>query len=325
MSVGAEHPESLDDSADAPPTGSEHATRSSRSLERLSRKALKRLMDSERAGRLITRLVGPWVRESSRLTYLALGEVTRIHEGAATPATSAGQPLTRFERRVFSQNGEDGVLAELLRRVGAGSRWFVEFGTENGAEGNCVFLADVLGWPGLFIEGDECSYAALERRYSGNASVHTQRAVVSPDNVEELFARAGVPPEPAVLSIDVDGNDYWIWRAITSYSPRIVVIEYNSHWPLHRRWVQRYDPQRVWQADDYYGASLAAMRSLGEEKGYRLVHTELAGLNAFFVRTDLAGGLPEGDAVPQRAPNLHLKGGFHTTNPAPPPIIDLDA
>lgn len=260
------------------------------------------------------------------MTYLALDELVRRHTQGSVPAPSPQEPLTRFEHRVFSQNGEDGVLTELLRRVGVVSRWFVEFGIETGVEGNCVFLADVMGWSGLFIEPRQDAYMELHRKYSANPSVDTECALVQPENVEQLFAHGGVPAEPDVLSIDVDGNDYWIWQALTTYSPRIVVVEYNGQWPALERWVQPYDLERVWHGTDNYGASLGALRSLGEEKGYRFVHTELTGCNAFFVRDDLEAVLPAPDVVPLRASNYFLSGTGHPPHPEPAPrIIDLDA
>jgi hypothetical protein len=263
---------------------------------------------------------------SDRMIYLALGELVRRHGRGSAPAPSPEESLTRYEHRVFSQNGEDGVLSELLRRVGVVNHWFVEFGIEMGVEGNCVFLADVMGWSGLFLESQRDAFKELHRKYSANPAVHTKCALVRPDNIEQLFAEASVPTEPDVLSIDVDGNDYWIWQALTTYSPRIVVIEYNAQWPLHGRWVQPYDPDRAWQGTDNYGASLGALHSLGMEKGYRLVHTELTGVNAFFVRADLEAVLPAPEVVPLRSPNYFLSGTGHSAHPEPAPrIIDLDA
>ncbi len=263
--------------------------------------------------------------DSDRLIYIALDELIRRHASRSS-RPSPQEPLTRYEHRVFSQNGEDGVLAELLHRVGVVSRWFVEFGIESGIQGNCVFLADVMGWSGLFLEPNEDASNELRRRYAAIPAVRTQRAFVRPDNIEELLSQAGVPTEPDVLSIDVDGNDYWIWQALNAYTPRIVVIEYNSQWPLNARWVQPYDPERQWQGTDNYGASLGALRALGEDKGYRLVHTELTGVNAFFVRADLQAVLPASEIVPLRAPNFYLTGASHPAHPAPAPqIVDLDA
>ena len=263
---------------------------------------------------------------TDRTVYRALAELVERHGGGAHRAPDQTQSLTAYELRVFSQNGEDGVLAELLARVGTSNRWFVEFGIETGAEGNCVFLADVLDWSGLLIEPREDAFAALNRKYDANDRVTTLRALVQPNNVEQLFATAGVPAEPDILSIDVDGNDYWIWSALTSYRPRIVVVEYNAAWPRRARWVQPYDASRSWDGTDNYGASLGALRSLGESKGYRLVHTELTGNNAFFVRRDLDGVLPTPSAVPERAPSHFLSGEGHPPHPQPAPeIIDLDA
>ncbi|MEX2252921.1 MAG: hypothetical protein WD649_02105 [Thermoleophilaceae bacterium] len=261
----------------------------------------------------------------TRATYLALAELSRRHAGEPGPAADGGV-LTPSELRAFSQNGEDGVIAELVRRVGAPGRWFVEFGIEGGGEGNCVLLADVLGWSGLFIEPDEGGFTALERKYRPNRHVTTQQAAVTPENVEELFERSGVPAEPDVLSIDVDGDDYWIWSAIERHRPRIVVVEYNSALDPQRRLVQR-RAQSPGAADgsDAFGASLGALWALAAEKGYRLAHTELSGVNAFFVRQDVAHGLPPEDAVPQRPPNFDLAGGRPLSSPRKAEVLlDLD-
>jgi glycosyltransferase involved in cell wall biosynthesis len=268
--------------------------------------------------------------QTDRTLYLALAELERRHGTiSATPGADA-EPgeLTPFELRVFSQNGEDGVLAEILRRVGIGEqRFFVEFGVESGREGNCVYLADVAGWRGLFMDGDESFFAALQRKYRAAEHVVTTLAMVAPENVQELFAAAGVPSEPAVLSIDVDGADYWIWDAIEDYRPRVVVIEYNSALDPGRRLVQPADHEGGWDGSDYYGASLAAMRALGERKGYRLAHAELSGVNAFFVREDLAAGrMPDAAEVPLRgAPNYFQRGIRHPPDTDRRRYLDLDS
>ncbi len=237
--------------------------------------------------------------------YRALSELAARH-GALDGSAS---DLTPYELKLFSQNGEDGVIAELLRRCGEGTRWFCEFGSGPGLEGNCVFLADVLGWSGFFAEADPEAYAGLERKYTGNPRVTTVQQRIGADNVEQAFAAASVPSEPGVLSIDVDGPDYWIWEALSSYRPRIVVIEYNATLPPGRRLVK---PREVaaepWDATNYFGASIEALRSLGESKGYRLAHTDLTGTNAFFVRDDLGADLPDPATVPLRAANYLLAG-----------------
>jgi hypothetical protein len=251
--------------------------------------------------------------DRSRGVYPALAELAGRYRGV-----SDLPDLTAFELRVFSQNGEDGVLAEILRRIGVGEQAFVEFGIQDGTEGNTVFLAQVLGWRGAYLEADDTAFAALDRRYAANPRVRTIHAAVEPDTVEDLFAQAAVPEEPDVVSIDVDGNDYWIWRALDRFRPRVLVIEYNGALDPGSRRVMPYTPGHRWDHTSGYGASLGALEDLGEEKGYRLVHTELAGVNAFFVRADLAGELPSGAAVPRRSANHALMGLDHPPPRSPP-------
>jgi hypothetical protein len=136
-------------------------------------------------------------------------------------------------------------------------------------------------------------------------------ARVHPDNIDALLGDAEVPSELDVLSIDVDGIDLWIWNAITVVSPRVVVIEYNSALDPAVALTQPLEPEVAWDGTDYFGASLAALHRVAERKGYRLVHTDVAGVNAFFVRSDLAGAFPAQADVPVRAPNYFFSGGGH--------------
>jgi hypothetical protein len=251
------------------------------------------------------------VSSDARDAYASLALLAdRYASHGQRPARPPGPDLAPFELRVFSQNGEDGAIEEVLRRVGTGGGGFVEFGVGTGVEGNCVFLASVLGWAGLFMEADPDLFATLDARYEGFRGVRTVRAQVGPENVDALLADHAPSPEPDVLSIDVDGIDYWIWRALRA-RPRLVVIEYNAHLGPQAELVQPLEPRVAWDGSDHFGASLAALRALAAAKGYRLVHTDLAGVNAFFVRADLAGPFGPEEAVPARAPNYFLAGGGH--------------
>lgn len=259
--------------------------------------------------------------EADRALYLTLAELRRRRLETGVEASA----LTAYELRAFSQNGEDGVLAEIFRRISVTNRFFIEFGIESGREGNCVYLADVEGWDGLFIEADPALFAELQTKYRATPAITTTCARVMTGNVERLFADAGAPLEPDLLSIDIDGQDYWIWEAIRAYTPRVVVIEYSSLLDPARRLVM---PQSGsgWDGTTYTGASLGALEALAAAKGYRLVHTELAGLNAFFVRAELAEGLfPDNRHVPRRAqPNYFLGGFQHPPDPANRAFVDLD-
>lgn len=209
--------------------------------------------------------------------------------------------LVSFERKVRSQNGEDGIIAALFGSIGTTNRYVVDFGVEDGSECNGAHLLRDLGWHGLLIEGDDRSFAALSERYSGNDSVELEHAYVTAENVGRIFAAHKVPVELDLLSIDVDGNDYWIWKALNDYQPRVVVIEYNASHPPPERWVMAYNPQHRWRGDNYFGASLASLTALANVKGYALLATDSCGVNAFFLRRDLLALGPFPERMPEQA------------------------
>jgi hypothetical protein len=198
--------------------------------------------------------------------------------------------LRGFERKVYSQQGEDGIIEEIFRRIGTTTRFFVEFGVESGVECNCARLAKKDGWAGLFMEANPADFAKLVENYRGHPAVRCEETRVTAATVEALFAEFGVPAEFDLLSIDIDGNDYWVWQALTSYRPRVVVIEYNPFHLPPKKWVMREDPSFRWGKTTYFGASLAALDALGRRKGYTLVGTDSHGVNAFFARDDCLGG-----------------------------------
>jgi hypothetical protein len=197
--------------------------------------------------------------------------------------------LRAAEFRVFSQNGEDGIIQEIFRRIGTRSRYFVEFGVETGEQCNCALLARERGWAGLFLELHPQMFEQLQANYRHLPSVRCVRSRVTSANVEALFSEASVPEEFDLLSIDIDGNDFWVWRAVEKYRPRVVVAEYNAFYPPPRRWVMQENDDYCWNGTSYFGASLASLVALGRAKGYTLVGTDTSGVNCFFVRDDCLG------------------------------------
>ena len=195
--------------------------------------------------------------------------------------------LRAFERKLYSQNGEDGIIKELLRRVGVKHRYFVEFGVETGVECNCARLAREEAWAGLFLEASPELFPHLQENFRALPAVHCQQAAVTSQNIEDLLAAHQVPVDFDVLSIDIDGNDYWVWKAIQRWQPRLVVIEYNPAYPPPTRWVMQEHFDHRWDQTDYYGASLTSLALLGRHKGYTLVACDSRGVNAFFLRTEL--------------------------------------
>ena len=110
---------------------------------------------------------------------------------------------------------------------------------------------------------------------------------VTAENIENLFQKYNVPKNFDLLSIDIDYNDYWVWKSIIHYVPRVVVIEFNSSVPPNESKVVPYDPDASWDGTNYFGASLLALSNLGTKKGYTLVGCDNNGVNAFFCRSDL--------------------------------------
>jgi len=188
--------------------------------------------------------------------------------------------LQRYERCWYSQNGEDGILEAIFSRIGVTNRFCVEFGVENGRECNSRYLIERKGWQGLRMDGGEHAEVV--------GTVH--REFITAENIVALFRKYGVPQEFDLLSIDIDGNDYWVWRAIEGYSPRAVIIEYNSSIRPEESRTVPYQPDFQWDGTNYFGASLLALAKLGRSKGYTLVGCDSQGANAFFVRDDLVAG-----------------------------------
>ncbi len=202
--------------------------------------------------------------------------------------------LEPYGYKVYSQNDEDGIIHEIFKRIGTTNKIFIEFGVQNGLESNCHLLL-FYGWSGLWIEGSEdfCKEIGIRfRPVIEKGQLKVANCFITKDNINEIFIREGFSGEIDLLSIDIDGNDLYVWEAIDVINPRVVVIEYNGKFPPDLEWKQAYDPSHVWHVGtDWQGASLKSYEILGRNKGYQLVGTDLRGCNAFFVRRDLAGDL----------------------------------
>jgi len=237
--------------------------------------------------------------------------------------------------KLFSQNEEDGIIHAIFDTVGDGSRRFVEIGAGTNG-GNSGFLASECGWSGMMLEASSRRTDRLKMRFEpmGVACLTDWAAC---ENINDLIRDSGCEGEIDLLSIDIDGNDYWIWEAITACSPRLVIIEYNSLFGPDRAVVVPYDAEfdrhRFVEAAEgghyYFGASLQALSRLAEQKGYRLVVTEPRGVNAFFLRNDVGQEIPACD--PSSAYRMLVKYGrrghdlFEYISEHDLPLIDLDA
>ena len=195
--------------------------------------------------------------------------------------------------KVYSQNDEDGIIEEIFNRIGTTNKIFVEFGVQNGLECNSHYLLHK-GWTGLWLEGDEKSCAEINARFFPvikTAQLKIKQAFITKNNINHLIANSGFVGEIDLLSVDIDGNDYYVWQAINVVKPRVVVIEYNAKFPPNHFWKQAYNENHRWDGSDWHGASLKALETLGKQLGYQLVGTNISGVNAFFVKQELAEDL----------------------------------
>ncbi len=232
------------------------------------------------------------VAQFSRIdTLLRVQARMEVQALLAQPQFADPKRLERFGFKVFSQNDEDGVIQEIFRRIGTANKAFFEFGAGNCLESNCAYLA-LQGWSGAWVDGN-LSYVQQGREFFNQQvqelKVTITQAMITVENINQVAKGMKLPDEIDLLSIDIDGNDYYVWEALTVLRPRVVVIEYNASFPPPAKLVQAHDPERTWNGTSYFGASLKALTEMAGSKRYTLVGTNLPGVNAFFVRTDLVG------------------------------------
>ncbi len=199
--------------------------------------------------------------------------------------------LNRYERQIFSQGGEDGIIEEIFKRIGTTNKYFVELGIGNGLENNTAYLL-LNHWSGLWLDRSSKKINLILQKFQSlieHNKLMVKQAFVTAENIETLLQELNAPKEFDLLSIDIDGNDCWVWQVINKFSPRVVVIEYNASLGPQLEWAMEYNSQNAWDHSLYFGASLKAIEKLGQSKGYKLVGCELTGNNAFFIKENLVG------------------------------------
>lgn len=204
--------------------------------------------------------------------------------------------LTANRFGILSDSDEDGITLAIFREAGVSNSRFVEIGCgANG--GNSGFLARELGWSGLMVDQNLEMVAIARARFNAER-VNVVQSWVTRETVNDLLEEHGAVGEIDLLSIDIDGNDYWVWEAIEACSPRLAIIECNERFGPDRAVAVPYDPDFERHRDSriYYGASLAAMVHLGRRKGYRLVAMEPYGPNAYLLRDDIAPAIPAAES-----------------------------
>jgi hypothetical protein len=222
--------------------------------------------------------------------------------------------LLRYAAQVTSQNGEDGMINEIFRRIQHTNRIFVEVGMGDGSENNTAFLL-TQGWRGFWIDGNKDFLRNIEQRTDlAGGCLRGMSTFVTKENITPIFSQLNIPAEFDLLSIDIDQNTYHVWEALHGFRPRVVIVEYNSSVPPDIDWKVNYAPDRVWDGTNNFGGSLKAFEILGRKLKYSLVGCDFIGANAFFVRDDIVADnfaqpfTAENHYEPPRYSLLHRRG-----------------
>jgi FkbM family methyltransferase len=184
--------------------------------------------------------------------------------------------LSKYEHRIFSQNGEDGITLEIINRLNIKNGFYVEFGTQNAEECNTRILREKYNWNGLLMDG---SYE--------NNNINLKKEFITRENIINLFVKYDVPNKFDLLSIDIDFNDFYVLHKILqNYQIDIIILEYNAYFYEDEDAIIKYDPTGSWDGSNYFGASLLSYYKLLNKFGYVLIYTEKKGVNAFFVKNE---------------------------------------
>jgi len=229
------------------------------------------------------------------LTNESLNERVLLNQGKILEelySIKKAENLSEYEWGVFSQWGEDGIIQFLIREVEIQNKTFIEFGVEDFSESNCRYLLISSDWQGFVIDGSDENIRQLQNSYFyWRHDLQSMAAFVDKENINELLKKSDFNRDLGILSVDIDGNDYHILKAINVFEPRIIISEFNPYFGTERAVSVPYDPKfcrtEKHYSNLYFGASIRAIEFVLNEKGYTLIGTGMTGSNAYFVRNDL--------------------------------------
>jgi len=201
-----------------------------------------------------------------------------------------------YEFKVFSQWGDDGIIQYLINIVSLPHKTFIEFGVQDYSESNTRFLLMNNNWKGLIMDGSSQFVESIKRaHYYWKYDLKAKTAFVTAENINKLIEEEKFEKDVGLYHIDIDGNDYWVWKATTIINPVIVIVEYQSLFGFERAITIPYKPDfyrtAVHHSNLFYGTSLLSLCDLADEKGYNFVGCNSSGNNAYFVRKDKIGSL----------------------------------
>ena len=240
-------------------------------------------MDDQATQRMLGEMLA-YVRRNNG--YLARAEIDALLAGISADK----KRLEPFGFKVYSQSDEDGIIEEIFNRLSIDKGTFIEIGVENGLQCNTLYLIHK-GWQGCWVEGNANQQPYIMEKFRSIIPnrLRPHFRIVTAENINSIIGQ--IHPDHSeldFLSIDIDGNDIYILESI-DIRPKVLCVEYNAKFPARVSKQQAYNPDLSWGFTDYMGSSLKAVADVADKKGYRLVGTNISGVNAFFVRNDLAG------------------------------------
>lgn len=187
--------------------------------------------------------------------------------------------------------GDDGIIQYLINYLEIENKIFVEFGVEDYLESNTRFLLINDNWSGLVIDGSKINIAKIKKdEIYWKHDLKVKSAFITAENINQLIEEEGIKGQIGLLHIDIDGNDYWVWKALEVVVPKIMIVEYNSKFGCEKAITIPYKEDFVWTkahySNLYFGASILAFCDLADEKGYSFIGSNSAGNNAYFVKNE---------------------------------------
>jgi hypothetical protein len=205
--------------------------------------------------------------------------------------------INDYEFKIFSQRGEDGIIQCLIKHIPITNKVFIEFGVEDYMESNTRFLMMNDNWSGFVMDASDRNIKSIKKRdWFWKYDLKVQKAFIDKDNINDILTETNFK-DIGLLSIDIDGNDYWIFEKInfTELNPAIIIVEYNALFGNERAISVPYDKNfnrtKAHFSNLFFGASLPALIYIAEKKGYSLIGCNDAGSNAFFVKKEFVEGI----------------------------------
>lgn len=199
------------------------------------------------------------------------------------------EKLEEVEFKIFSQFGDDGIIQYLINKLNIENKIFIEFGVESYIESNTRFLLMNNNWSGLVLDGSESNITQIKNsELYWKYDLVAKNAFITAENINDLISDEGFSGEIGLLHIDIDGNDYWVWKALEVVKPIIMIVEYNSGFGCERPITIPYQSDFVWTkahySNLYFGSSILSLCDLAEEKGYSFIGCNSSGNNAYFIK-----------------------------------------